>query len=238
MFAGWSVGVEMIFYLMLPALLFLLRSGRVRAAVRGGHRVERLRVAPYRRRGGAAEILPTTHLWELPGLRGRTLCLSRVHRDRPAPAPFVGEWRLRRGVRAAAGARHCRSAGTPRRASGLYFAAWALPFAVLCLWQARYPAKLMRTPVAQWVADRSFSIYLLHPVVLALLRRGYQVLASRSPRWGLALPGLCGRCPYGAVCARRDHLPVRRIAGHCRWPPDRGAHQYCREGHSSAGIVP
>jgi peptidoglycan/LPS O-acetylase OafA/YrhL len=88
--------------------------------------------------------------------------------------------------------------GLHSRASGLYFAAWALPFAVLCLWQALYPGRLMRNGFAQWLADRSFSIYLLHPVVLALLRRGYQVLSSLGvPDGGWLYPF----CVVGALVA-------------------------------------
>ena len=84
------------------------------------------------------------------------------------------------------------------RASGLYFAVWALPFAALCLWQALYPGWLMRTRLAQWLADRSFSIYLLHPVVLAVLRRGYQLLGG----WGVPDGGwLYPVCVAGALFA-------------------------------------
>jgi peptidoglycan/LPS O-acetylase OafA/YrhL len=66
------------------------------------------------------------------------------------------------------------------RAAGLYFASWGLPFGALCLWQSLYPSRAMRLRVVQWCADRSFSIYLLHPVVLELMRRGREVLLRRG----------------------------------------------------------
>jgi peptidoglycan/LPS O-acetylase OafA/YrhL len=63
--------------------------------------------------------------------------------------------------------------GLRRHATGLYYAFWGLPFGLLCLWQALYPSKLMRSRPMQWLADRSFSIYLLHPVVIGFLGLAY-----------------------------------------------------------------
>jgi peptidoglycan/LPS O-acetylase OafA/YrhL len=51
---------------------------------------------------------------------------------------------------------------------------------VLCLWQALYPSLAMRARLLQWLADRSFSIYLLHPIALELVRQGYQVLTKHG----------------------------------------------------------
>jgi peptidoglycan/LPS O-acetylase OafA/YrhL len=66
------------------------------------------------------------------------------------------------------------------RARGLYFAFWGLPFGMLCVWQALYPSKLMRARPMQWLADRSFSIYLLHPVIIVLSRPAYEYLRNRG----------------------------------------------------------
>jgi peptidoglycan/LPS O-acetylase OafA/YrhL len=66
------------------------------------------------------------------------------------------------------------------RMSGLYFAFWGLPFGLLCLWQTLYPSRLMRARPMQWLADRSFSIYLLHPVVIELSRPAYEYLRIRG----------------------------------------------------------
>ena len=199
-FAGWSVGVEMIFYLVLPGLLLLLRS-RVAFAL--------LFVA--------ATILSVV-LWRLtaasPALHENFAYYSLVG-NLPAFAAGLFAYRVfmaldakpRRAVAnaglAAAFVLLLALAVTDPlelhwRASGLYFAAWALPFAVLCLWQALYPGRLMRMSPTQWLADRSFSVYLLHPVVLAVLRRGYELLVA----WGVPngtwlYPG----CVVGALFA-------------------------------------
>jgi len=199
-FAGWSVGVEMIFYLLLPGLLFLLRS-RIAFAL--------LFVA--------ATIMSAV-LWRLtagsPALQENFAYYSLLG-NLPAFAAGLFAYRVfmaldvtaRRGMaNAALGVTFALllalAVTDPLelhwRASGLYFAVWALPFAVLCLWQALYPGRLMRTRLAQWLADRSFSIYLLHPVVLAVLRRGYQLMGG----WGVPDGGwLYPVCVAGALFA-------------------------------------
>jgi peptidoglycan/LPS O-acetylase OafA/YrhL len=102
------------------------------------------------------------------------------------------------------------------------FRVLGLPFGVLCLWQALYPSKLMRARPMQWLADRSFSIYLLHPIVIEVLRRGYEYLRNHGiPDEGwlyftcLAM-GLCGLLVAAHITYRFVELPGiaagRRIA--------------------------
>ena len=183
-FAGWSVGVEMIFYLVLPALLFLLRG---RIAFMGLFAVTAaLSALAWHLTAGAPGLNENFAYYSLvgnlpafaAGLLAYSVFMSldaQPRRARSSVALAV----VFAGLLAAAAADPLE---LHWRASGLYFAFWALPFAGLCLWQALYPSKLMRSRVLQWLADRSFSIYLLHPVVLAVVRRVYQVVA------GLGIP--------------------------------------------------
>ncbi|MGE5669045.1 MAG: acyltransferase family protein [Betaproteobacteria bacterium] len=169
--AGWSVGVEMMFYLLLPVLLVTLNG--VTAFV-----LLYLAVA-----------LTSTAFWSLttglPGLREYYAYYSLLG-SMPAfaagllayrifvtldPRPRRKLWKLVFGVAFAVllVLDYRDPLGLHWRAAGLYFAAWGLPFGLLCLWQALYPSAPMRAGAVQWVADRSFSIYLLHPVVLEWL---------------------------------------------------------------------
>lgn len=199
-YAGWSVGVEMIFYLLLPGLLFLFRS-RVALALLF-----------------VAATTSSALMWRLtagvPALPEYFAYYSLVG-NLPAFAAGLFAYRVFMALDVRP-RREVASAGFAVafalllalaivdplelhwRASGLYFAVWGLPFAVLCLWQALYPGGLMRTRFAQWLADRSFSIYLLHPVVLVVLRRDYPLVGF----WGVPDGGwLYPACVAGAIFA-------------------------------------
>jgi peptidoglycan/LPS O-acetylase OafA/YrhL len=79
------------------------------------------------------------------------------------------------------------------RAHGLYVALWSVPFAMLCLAESLYPGRFFRSRALQWLGDRSYSIYLLHPVVFFLLRPWYPALiraTGMDGQWQLAIPFL------------------------------------------------
>ncbi len=199
-FAGWSVGVEMIFYLMLPGLLFLLRSRIAYALLFVA--TTAMSVMLWRFTAGSTTLHENFAYYSLIGnlpafaaglFAYRVfIVLDRSPRHAWANHAFAATFVLALALAV------IDPLELHWRASGLYFAAWALPFAVLCLWQALYPGRLMRARLAQWLADRSFSIYLLHPVVLAVLRRGYQWLGDRGvPDGGWLYPA----CVAGALFA-------------------------------------
>jgi peptidoglycan/LPS O-acetylase OafA/YrhL len=179
---GWSVGVEMLFYLLLPALLFLVRGWIALSLL----------------------FLVTTTLsavvWNMttgaPGLREFYAYFS-IAGNMPSFSAGLLAYSLFRTFdtrpRHEWGSVMCALVfgvlmsiaffdplDLRGRASGVYFALWALPFGVLCLWQALYPSKLMRSRPSQWLADRSFSIYLLHPIVIELVRRAYEYSKDRG----------------------------------------------------------
>jgi peptidoglycan/LPS O-acetylase OafA/YrhL len=182
-FAGWSVGVEMIFYLLLPGLLFVLRSRVAFALLFVAATLSSMVL--WRVTAGSASLREDfayySLLGNLPafaaGLFAYRTFMAMDARPRRAGANA--------GLAAAFVVLLALAVIDPLelhwRSSGLYFAVWALPFATLCLWQALYPSRLMRSAAAQWLADRSFSIYLLHPIVLVVFQRGYQLLL----KWGV-----------------------------------------------------
>lgn len=181
--AGWSVGVEMLFYLLLPGVLFLIRgwvafsvlflvtatlSAIVWHVTTGAPGLRQ-----YFAYFSFAGSMPAFSA----GLLAYSLFISADLRDRSAGGNVT--FALTFGVLlliAFLDPLHLRW-----QAPGLYFAFWSLPFGLLCLWQALYPSKLMRTRAMQWLADRSFSIYLLHPVVIGFLGSAYDYyLRSRG----------------------------------------------------------
>lgn len=191
--AGWSVGVEMLFYLMLPALL---------ACFRGPVAYALLFLV-------AAAV--STVVWQLttgaPGLREYyayysiagnmpsffagllAYSLFKILDPRKRQAWANGAFALLSGAALATAV--FDPLGLQWRAAGLYFAFWGLSFGALCLWQALYPSSLMRTRPMQWIADRSFSIYLLHPAVIEVMRRGYAYLQNHGAPGGGWLYAVC-----------------------------------------------
>jgi peptidoglycan/LPS O-acetylase OafA/YrhL len=64
---------------------------------------------------------------------------------------------------------------------------------MLCVSESLYPGRFFRSRALQWLGDRSYSIYLLHPVVFFLLRPWYPALiraTGMDGQWQLAIPFL------------------------------------------------
>src|SRR5262249_20273355 len=47
---------------------------------------------------------------------------------------------------------------------------WGCAFGTLCAWQAVRPSRLLSCAAMQWLGERSFSIYLMHGLVIFVLR--------------------------------------------------------------------
>jgi peptidoglycan/LPS O-acetylase OafA/YrhL len=180
--AGWSVGVEMLFYLFLPALLFLIRGWVAFSllflvtATLSAVLWHMTTGAPGLREYWAYYSLSGNMPSFAAGLLAYSLfkVIDSRQRQEWGNLTFALTFAVLLSIAV------LDPLGLHWRASGLYFACWGLPFGVLCLWQARYPSKLMRARPMQWLADRSFSIYLLHPVVIELLRRAYEYLRNHG----------------------------------------------------------
>lgn len=46
---------------------------------------------------------------------------------------------------------------------------WSTPLSLLCMWQAVRPSRVLSSQPMQWVGERSYSIYLLHPLIIRQL---------------------------------------------------------------------
>ena len=174
--AGWSVGVEMLFYLMLPGLLFLIRGWVGFLIVFLG--AATLSAVVWYITTGVPGLRVDFAYFSLAGnmasfsaglLAYRVFKSADVRRRHKWGSIFFA---LTFGVLLSIA--HIDPLGLHSRLTGIYFAFWSLPFGVLCLWQALYPSRLLRARPIQWLADRSFSIYLLHPVVIEGLRPAYE----------------------------------------------------------------
>lgn len=223
-FAGWSVGVEMLFYLLLPALLLLGRPGAYALlyAVTAAASAAFWRLAPAVL-GVGDDFAYYSIVNAMPAFAAGLFAYSAFMRLDGRPRRRG--WNVALGAAAAAllALAFLDPLGLHWRLPGLYFAAWGLPFGALCLWQALYPSRAMGSRITHWFADRSFSIYLLHPVVLELVRRAYDLRGKlglpdgEGVRAGMLVAGLAFLFAAASFTYRRVELPGialgRRIAG-------------------------
>jgi peptidoglycan/LPS O-acetylase OafA/YrhL len=185
--AGWSVGVEMLFYLFFP-LVFIASEKPVRA------------IAAF-----ALGVVASTVLWTFWQHDPKYSSYVYLFVGSNLTDFFAGVCAYRLFMWAGPHSRRrpigVSGLGTAvlllvfmyydplslhERRAGLYFAAWSLPFALLCFSQALCPIRAIGSPSLRWLGDRSFSIYLLHPVVIELSRPLYKDAISTwsvPPDW-------------------------------------------------------
>ena len=157
--AGWSVGVEMPFYLAFPFIL-----GRVR------------------RPRDAVIFLVATGIISSASLfwfAGNPDYASKAFTSNIAMFA-IGLLAYRCFVSWSDGAKPWSRVAFIAVASAMYFVSWHVPifngqfnplfwscaFGFLCVWQAATPSRLLANSAMQWLGERSFSIYLLHPLTI------------------------------------------------------------------------
>ena len=222
--AGWSVGVEMMFYLLLPLLLLLLRGPLAYAALYLGTAI--LSAVVWHMTIGAPGLRGDFAYYSiacnLPTFSAGLLFYSvfKLLDAKPRRARANGGFAL--SIAALLALAYVDPLDLHSRATGLYFAVWGSPFGALCLWQALYPSRLMRWRAMQWLADRSFSLYLLHPIFIEVVRHAYRLLRRHGlPDNGwlyvaCAIAGSVGLLVSAGITYRFVELPGiaagRRIA--------------------------
>lgn len=176
--AGWTVGVEMIFYAILPVLLLTVRSSKGTLVL-----VLASLLISY-----ASRSVLHVHFQHTASLYGDNwayysftpnLCFFAlgIYAFRIAAD---GEWNIpamRLGVSAFAtclilallfGGRY--NGWRPD------ILLWGFGFAALALWQSKWPSRWCANKFFEYVGERSYSVYLLHPVVIIILRKPLQSL--------------------------------------------------------------
>ncbi|WP_165838885.1 acyltransferase family protein [Roseicella frigidaeris] len=209
--AGWTVGVEMPFYLLLPLLLRL----RSVAGMAGATLLATL-------------ISWAARLWLEAAMPGSDYPQTALVTNLFAFVLALLAFRLFERVRGSAreGMAAGLAAGLALGLGAYLLSPLAAPlagpgnpdlllfgvvFAALCLWQALRPSWLLRCRAALWLGERSYSIYLFHFLLILALRPAYARIVGTFGQGGAAyLAALAITLPPLLVLAALGYRLVER----------------------------
>jgi len=209
--AGWTIGVEMIFYAILPIVLLLV--GRIRHALAFFVIAALLSLicrAAFVQAGGILEqyahfaFITSLGVFAI-GILGfwayRSLA-GAVH-DANAATGALKVQAVLIGVVLCLFAWLVSPLGNTLYTAGRAdIMMWSLLFGVVIVWQALFPLRPLASAVMEFLGERSYSIYLLHPMVIFFLtpinERLYTAVASLAGAWAFVV---CGAFTLSIVVA-------------------------------------
>lgn len=185
--AGWTVGVEMLFYAIFPVLLLTLRTAKttflllaisliVSYAARSTLSLHyESHVAQYGYNWAYFSFAANLCFFILGIYAFRVAVLV----DREAP---MMRWFIPLGSTVLLGALILAKPGSELMPWKDEPILWGISFAGLCLWQSTRPGRWSANRFFEYLGERSYSVYLLHPVVIILLKNPLQgVYAALLP---------------------------------------------------------
>jgi len=182
---GWSVGVEMIFYVIFPLLLLTIRTHRsalvllvisivicyfIRSALHAQHVASipqpRWDWSYFAFASNMGFFAMGIYAYQLSRLCKGSILASRIN---PLFAVII------------IGGFMFFDAGKYFHGDGRWdLVIWGLGLMALCVWQSISPSLIIANRIFEYLGERSFSVYLLHPVVIVLskdhLARTYEAL--------------------------------------------------------------
>lgn len=203
---GWSIGVEMIFYAVFPVLLLLIRSNKATliflfAATFACYPIRSLLHAEHL-------SAPTLHRWDwsyfsfasnfyffafgIYAYRFAKICeKSSIWLKIVIPLGvtllIASFWIWDLAIK-------FYSKG---RADLIL---WAVVFALLTVWQYHNPSRAVANKFLQFVGERSFSVYLLHPVCIGLPKRYIkEVYTALTPYFSEYAFFICALLIFGVI---------------------------------------
>jgi peptidoglycan/LPS O-acetylase OafA/YrhL len=190
---GWSVGAEMIFYGFFPVLILAIRSRRaalifaiittlIACAIRSELHNQYLKMTP-----------PPMYDWSYFSFSSNACFFAMGLFAYRFAAPAIKDTVAVRFAMPAVAIAIIGSLLFLNVGARLYYGSrldivlWGIGFTALTIWQGARPSRLVANRFLEFLGERSFSIYLLHPVVIVLAKaRIVQVYDSLLPSMGMS----------------------------------------------------
>jgi len=203
--AGWSVGVEMIFYAMLPVLILTIRTHRSALMLL----VASILISHYTR-----TVLHMQHLsmnpqprydWShfafAPNLCFFAMGIYAYHLGNACKGSVLASRSIALFAVIVIGGLLLFDAGrTFGEAGRLDVLIWGSGLTALCVWQSNSPSLFFANAVFEYLGERSFSIYLLHPIVIFLSKtRLAEIYAALLPHLGPGAFFVCAVFVLGLI---------------------------------------
>lgn len=203
---GWTVGVEMLFYCIFPILLLTVRTHRatlllllLSILVSYGlrwvlHTHYEYTVTQYGRNWSYFSFGPNLCFFAI------GIYAYRLTRDMKADS-LVMRWVLPVFALILISLLMFVRPGKPLLGPGRPdLILWGIAFGALCMWQSIRPSRWCANRIFEYLGERSYSLYLLHPVVITLLKGPIQAV------YGMLVPYLGASSFF--VCAALALLPL------------------------------
>jgi peptidoglycan/LPS O-acetylase OafA/YrhL len=175
--AGWTIGVEMLFYVLLPLLLLVVRSTKaalilvaitipVSLALQSILHIHyESTVAQYRWNWSYFSFGSNMCFFAM-GIYAYRLSQQMRSPDSRLLAKVIPIFSL-----ALLGLLMLTELDNPLKGPGRFdLILWGLGLSALCTWQSVQPGKWCANWFFEYVGERSYSVYLLHPIVILLLK--------------------------------------------------------------------
>ncbi|WP_242566153.1 acyltransferase family protein [Phenylobacterium aquaticum] len=183
--ASWSIGVEMLFYLIFPFVLALARS--LTSAVVLVIASVAAALAMVALNGGLSNYVAHSLAFNLPFFAAGIVAY-RLYQARPTLAfrpllllTVVSVAGLVWAAGPLAGLLNSPAINT------VYQSLWSIPIALACLTLASRPDEALSNPATRWLGKVSFSLYLAHPHVIATLKSAHVYDALKAARGGVGM---------------------------------------------------
>lgn len=169
---GWSVGVEMIFYAIFPVLLlgiqthrsafvFLIFSIIITCALRSALHFQYVSLDPLARFDWSYFSFASNICFFAMGMYA--YLLSKFYKN---DKKLLGIYFPIIAVVIIGGLLFSDLGGLLHNSYRLDIVLWGLGLTSLCIWQGAFPSTFIANRFFEYMGERSFSIYLLHPVII------------------------------------------------------------------------